>query len=281
MNGLSFDSAVEGLRGVGMWVMVACAILSVVLAIVVYVVAVPHDRPDDHEGSRSFFNFDKLIIAPIFKFAYVLASVALLVFGIASIVSGVVLAIRYSYGDYAWGALAALVVLCVGELALRLVAELLFLFIKLVTDVSAIRGALSRMGAAGASHVPQGDARGVAMAQGDLGAPAAPGGYAPAQPPVTGYDPRYAGASWADEAPTQGGYDYGRYGADYAAGADAQARRAPSQAPVAGQRPDATGDVTTVMTDVDVSAAPAWDCPTCGNRGNVGDFCPRCGSPRP
>lgn len=250
LDSLGFEYMLDALARGGAWVTGACIVLSLVLAIIIYVLLVPHEHSGEHKGARGFFNFDTLIIAPVFKFLYILAASALIVFGVAIIVTGIVEAIRYDYPDYAMASLVALLAIVVGEFVLRLAWELVFLSIKLVSDASAIKGMLARI----ASRELQGSANNAGQpfqSNTAYRGPSAPDGFT-----VNGTMP-YDEPAWGNttEQPT-------------------------AQQPWA---PQHLGSVqpTAVMTDIDVGQVPTWDCPSCGQKGNTGGFCARCGLPRP
>ncbi len=232
------------------WLMGICAVLTLLLTVIIYVALVPHERSGVHKGSRAFFGFEKLIIAPIFKFLYILCAVAILVFGIALAILLLVEAIRYSIATFAEAAGLLLLCVIVGELLTRIVWELLFLTLKLVSDVSAIRGQLDDLGAAPV------DARHATRVVEPAPAPAAQAAYYP---------------------------DFARHAAPVQGDV---ARTQPMPVVTEEAEPVAAvpaGQATTVMPASAPASAPGdgtWDC-VCGKKDNEGRFCTLCGRQRP
>ncbi|MEE8716230.1 MAG: DUF4282 domain-containing protein [Coriobacteriales bacterium] len=292
--------SVSGLASYSTAVLVACAILTLILTIVCYVLLVPHEKRVEEGRSRSqaFFNFDRLIISPILKFVYLLVSIGLIVFGIASIVQLIVTAVEYATSYPLWLALLALVQVAIGEVVVRLVFELVFLLVKLVEQADAIRRALKGGGRtdAGVAQVPFGPAP---FPQGPSSAgPSAPSGF---RPDATGPAPAMGMSARPTAQP--GPQPPARPGAQWYPSSADSTTIMPQNINVDVQAivPDesAPADVTTrmgqpVRTVVNPGAAPeagpvggmpashGWDC-ACGMRGNADAdlFCPRCGRPRP
>ena len=184
--------------------LLTCSILTLVLTILVCVVGMPRSGHSGARGMRAFLNFDRLVVASIFKFFYVLLAVGMLVFTVGGFVYFCVQSVAGGYGSYygagTWALLVLFVIvtLVLAQIVLRVSFELAMLMVKLVENVAAIKGRLERMG--DESKAPASDAPSTAgPASYDPGVNGAQGGWygqgAAAHYPAEGYGAGAAGAA--------------------------------------------------------------------------------------
>lgn len=341
-------------------VLLTCAVLTILLTILVCALGFPRERPWSQGGVKAFLNFDRLVIASVLKFLYVLLSVGLVVFLIGGLVhfcasaASTGLAAYMDAGQWATLVLVAIVALVVLEIAVRLLFELLMLSVKLVENVIAIRRHLdedAELRACGSTGGEPGagipDAAGAAGAgasaagqgwyepaghegaydggwaqQAGYDAPASRTAAYPPEPVAVaraqagetptawqgqasyqGQDPYQGQASYQEQGayheqdayaaygqdegaydPYAGDYDGAQdgYGGAYEGAYDEGVADEPQPTPTTVMAPSAGS--TTALPASGAHASPAegesWDC-VCGARGNVGNFCGHCGSPRP
>ena len=183
--------------------LLTCSILTLVLSILVCIVGLPRGRRGGARGVKAFLNFDRLAVASIFKFFYVLLALGLIIFTVGgfvyfcvqSVAGGV--ASYYGAGNWALIVLFVILTLALAEVALRVTFELAMLTVKLVENVVAIKERLEQQddatgqaGAAG-SGSPGGPGAGPAGGSGwygQGGQAGAAGGYAAGYGVAGGYD---------------------------------------------------------------------------------------------
>lgn len=167
--------------------LITCCILTLVLTILVCIVGLPRAERGETRGVKAFLNFDRLVIASIFKFFYVLLSLGLIIFTLGGFVHFCVESVSSGYASY-YGAsnwaltiIMMLVSLALSEIGLRVGFELMMLMVKLVENVAAIKARLERHGVADASDAvaPTTPTDGQGVAGGWYGQGVADG-YAPA-----------------------------------------------------------------------------------------------------
>lgn len=293
--------------------LLTCSILTLVLAVLVCVVGMPRGKKHGASGGlRAFLNFDRLVVASIFKFCYVLLSIGVLVFSIGGFVHFCVEAISSGYASFLGAGQWALVVvsLLVGivlcEVVLRVSFELAMLMAKLVENVASIKEHLDEGVAVAAPAAEAGtDAQG--WYESGVGSGGYDGGYSATGYAQTGhahpYPPEpvavarsYAApeppAAWHDPSYGNAGYDQGAYGSydpayedpgyDSTADYEEAGYNVDEQDASRTHVLDHATDATTTLSAGDGASdddAQTWDCP-CGARGNTGNFCSACGQPR-
>ena len=260
--------------------LLACLILTFVLTVLVFVLAVPHERKGSRGGLRAFLNFDQLLIAPIFKFVYLLLAIGMIVFSIGGFVGFCVqvahngLVAYMDAGQWALLVIGVLLTLFICEVLLRIGFEVSLLMVKLFENVAAIKAGLE---ISRSEEGPRADSfeAGPAAPQ----TPQAP--QVPTPGPADGgwwQEEQAAPACWAPPATAERTAAWPSY---------AQARPEEPQAGfgyaserTAVMQPSAERTSAMPVAPEDDEAARTWDCP-CGARGNTGNFCGSCGRPCP
>ena len=245
-SGIWYAAAALGPR-----VQIVLGAVCLVAAIAVFALCASHDR-GGRRGFRAFVDFDRLVIAPIAKFSYLLLAFVVAVFGVAAVV---LLCVEgadfYEAGELAAFAMAWVAQIVVAQILLRVAFELSLLLVKLVENTSRLC-ALAEEGRQSGS--PAGEA-----SSPDSGAAGARP-WEPVSPP-----PAAAGAAGGEPA-----CDRADPAGNGGAGA-AEVTRPLGPAVPAG---------ATAPLAADGAPDARWDC-SCGARGNTGTFCGRCGAHRP
>lgn len=133
----------------GAVVLAVWAAVTLLAAVVLYVLCPPKAKPSGPRGLRSFFSFDRRCMVSATRFVYLFGSVGGLTFLVASV------AVLFFLGNYAEppvGYMAALVaVVAVFEVLLRIVCELVVAVARMAEDTAALRDGVDGL----ASHVSQ------------------------------------------------------------------------------------------------------------------------------
>ena len=133
----------------GAVVLAVWAAVTLLAAVVLYVLCPPKAKASGPRGVRSFFSFDRRCMVSATRFVYLFGSVGGLTFLAASV------AVLFFLGNYAEppvGYLAALVaVVAVFEVLLRIVCELVVAVARMAEDTAALRDGVDGL----ASHVSQ------------------------------------------------------------------------------------------------------------------------------
>lgn len=222
-----------------------------VAAIAVFALCASHDR-GGRRGFRAFVDFDRLVIAPIAKFFYLLLAFAVAAFGVAAVV---LLCVEgadfYEAGELAALAMAWVAQIAVAQILLRVAFELSLLLVKLVENTSrlcALAEGGRRSEAAGESSFSNAGVSGSRPWEPASPSPAAAGAPGDGGPVCERVDPVGDGGAGAAEVARPVG-------------------------------PAVPAGVTAPFAAEGTSDA-RWDC-SCGARGNTGTFCGRCGAHRP
>lgn len=153
-----------------------CAAATFLAALVICLLCRPKGRHAKGGRIARFLNFDHFIMVPVCKFLYVFAAVGLLIFGVVVTVVGFVEyvgSLRQGFDGVVdvlafWG--LAILALVVGQIATRILFELVILPFRIAEDVSSI-SELCRDGAMPIYPVRQEAGRGFVPVQGDAPAP--------------------------------------------------------------------------------------------------------------
>lgn len=133
----------------GAVVLAVWAAVTLLAAVVLYVLCPPKAKASGPRGVRSFFSFDRRCMVSATRFVYLFGSVGGLTFLAASVV---VLFFLGNYAEPPVGYLAALVaVVAVFEVLLRIVCELVVAVARMAEDTAALRDGVDGL----ASHVSQ------------------------------------------------------------------------------------------------------------------------------
>ncbi len=129
---------------------IAIIILSLVAAIAVAIFIAPEKKKGQQQGFvawlNDLFNFRTLFVEKIFKFLYILSTCFCLIGGLFTLFSAI--GTKYG-GDYL--ALSGLLVMVLGPVAVRIVYEIVMMFILLVKNTIQINNKLPDNGAAPAA----------------------------------------------------------------------------------------------------------------------------------
>lgn len=293
---LNFTSGV--LQG---WPALVCVLASLVVAIALFCVFVPHEDESGRKGLRAFLNFDILWISPIVKLLYIFLAVCAAVFGVVLLAVSCINYARYGSDPseiVSWVA-ANLFGFVAFQLVIRLSLEVVLLLVKIVENTTALRGTLRSVSSdlrafadrASQGGAPQGAEAGAAVPFGgpippvDVEVRPVPPAYEPPassqtyEPTAVMPQPEYhEGEQEIEDHDTEGKVEAETHGKNQSTLADE-----PEEAPgIDG------AEVTTVMPAAADETAVAdgkggalpWDC-SCGARGNTGLYCGMCGSRRP
>lgn len=287
----------------GMLVLAVCALVTLAVAIVLYLLCSPRSVGNNANGARgfrAFLSFDKLCLRSMVRFFYLLGAVGGVVLFIGMVV--LMLTGRVAlYGYLSVPATCAIVFACIVayEIVLRAACELVFALCRMADDVACLRAGTQEAGEGDCASEQPGSTPCKAVA---VDSDAVPVGQPvptvlPTQPmpvsdtPKVAADPIVEQVAPMDEEPSVEAsaaygeiptvFDASTYDEYASRGAFAEYEASPEGTaptmPVG--RPD-YGDAapTSVLPPVGYGF-PAWDC-VCGSRGNTGAYCGQCGCPR-